>query len=117
MKAKIKSIFTKTKDSYRKLPEKKQHVEFFTALLSVPVLVTVIVLNINSLRAANTKPQAQPTPAPVKEIVYISPQSNDKKETSPSPATTINPEECKKEIGPIEIKSPKEGDTVTENPV
>ena len=41
--------------SYRAIPNKKPYVEFMTALLSIPVLLTVVLLNLNTLRDKDTK--------------------------------------------------------------
>ena len=103
--------------SYRNLPGKKQYIEFFTALLSVPVLLTVILLNINNLSGNNAKKEE---PAKGERIIIAVPSvvtpsknqtiENETQDESPS-------DECKKEIGPIEIISPKEGVIVDYNPV
>ena len=52
---KFKKWLKKALFSYRALPDKKQYVEFFTALLTVPMLLTVIILNFNNLQGANKK--------------------------------------------------------------
>ena len=38
------------KSWYRALPDKKRYIEFVTALLTVPVLITVLISNFNSLK-------------------------------------------------------------------
>lgn len=90
--------------SFTKLPDKKRYLELVTALLSVPVLATAILLNFNNL-----KPKAEPSPTPTiqEKIVYISPS----KEAEPTQAA------CKKGIAPLEITSPSEDETVSDNPV
>ncbi|MDP3941329.1 MAG: hypothetical protein Q8Q49_03415 [bacterium] len=104
--------------SYRSLPDKKKYVEFFTAILTVPVLLTVIILNLSSL-----KKEEQPNPTPQVEqpkIVITLPEQPSTK-TIPSDGRqnpTATPQQaCKKEIGPIEISTPEEGDVVTDNPI
>ncbi len=96
--------------SYRTLPHKKQYLEFFTALLSIPVLLTVILLNLNSLKALKN-----PTPPSNQmEKIYVTiPGSGEKVEKQAN--GTQAP--CKQEIGPIDIISPKEGEIVYDNPV
>lgn len=130
MKEQMQKILQKTRSTYRTLPDKKQYIEFFTALLSVPVLLTVILLNVNNLRST-AKPAAVPTaPTPVKEIIYVSPQNNSvattkntgNTATSPLVAATSAPTPttspvCDKSIGQIDIKTPAENDTITDNPV
>lgn len=113
---KVKHFVKKARYSYRGLPDKKQYVEFFTAILTVPVLLTVIILNLNNLRANNKA--NQPTPAPVapKTIVVTVPVAN-QNENSNFRQTQISPEVCKKGIGPISIDFPEESAVVTDNPI
>lgn len=95
--------------SYRSIPNKKPYVEFLTALLSVPVLLTVILINLNALRGDKAK---TPTPTPAVEKIYVT--------TAPGTSTNAtNPtnDDCKKQVGPISITSPDEGETITDNPV
>ena len=95
---------------YRNLPESKKYIEFFSAILGVPVLLTVLILNYNNLKGGNNQPTPIPTP---KSSVTIIPVTVDK---SASPTPTSVPE-CKKEVGPIEISSPTEDQTVTQSPI
>lgn len=113
------NIFEKTGDWYKSLPDKKKYVEFLTAILTVPVLLTVIITNVNNINSKNKTDQE-----PVKKeekIVYVSPQKeviaekNEKSSESVTPS--ISNTECKKEVGPVEIISPEEGETVSKNPV
>lgn len=113
-KRSFKEFLKKAKYSYRSLPDKKQYVEFFTALLTVPVLLTVIILNVSNLLA--NKEKEVPTPTPVKQIIYVSPTTNTDEEEDLTPTPTVSTE-CKKEIGPISIDTPRENETVTDNPV
>ena len=121
---KVASLSKKILLSTRNIPEKKTYIEFFTALLSVPVLITVIMLNVNNLKNTN-KSTPQP-PAQKEEKIYIpvtatqSTGKNSIPQASNTPAQTISitpaSEACKPEIGPVSISSPAEGDTVTDNP-
>ncbi len=79
-----------------------------TALLTIPVLLTVLLLNWGNLKGDKKE---EPTPQ-VRETVKI--VTVEPKETTPIPTAG---EQCKKEVGPVEISSPKEGETVTSNPV
>lgn len=98
--------------SYRKIPDKKPYIEFVTAILSIPVLLTVILLNLNSLTGTKDKEaKDSSTPAP-QTVVITAPASN-----NTNTATSEKEEECTPEIGPIEITAPEEGETVTDNPV
>lgn len=112
---KVKFLIKKARYSYRGLPDKKQYVEFFTAVLTVPVLLTVIILNLNNLRA-NKANQPTPAPIPAKTIVVTVPVA-DPNDTAGTNQTQPSPEACKKGIGPISIDFPEEGDVVTDNPV
>lgn len=106
MKEKVKKLLF----SYRTLPDKKQYVEFFTAILTVPVLLTVIILNLNNLKENKTREKDAPKET-IRQIV-ISPSFQAEKK---SIDTTDTP--CKKEIGPVTISYPQENDVVPENPV
>ena len=101
-------MIEKFKKWYRGLPDKKRYIELISALLTIPVLLTVLLLNWDNLKGEKKE---EPTPQ-VKETVKI--VTIGQKETSPIP--TVG-EQCKKEVGPVEISSPKEGETVTSNPV
>jgi len=126
--------------SYRLLPEKKQYIEFFSAILTIPVLVTVILLNLNNLNSVNKNNDADS-----KSSSEASQQANNSKSdsatvntasntisqnTSASQATTDSQDasgdesesdltraQCKPEIGPISITSPQEDEVITDNPV
>ncbi len=116
MLEKIKLFFKKIIIKSKKIPDQKQYIEFITALLSIPVLLTVILLNYNNLngqKQAVKTTSIQPTP----KIIYVSPDTNSSGVTAPpiSPTTTITP--CRAGIGNITIASPDEGETVSDNPV
>lgn len=110
MKA-INDLKEKIKKWYRELPDKKKHVELLTALLSVPVLITVILINLGNLNQNKNKQPSSPTTPIQIEIKTPSPQI--------SVTSTQNPTfgECKKEVGPVSIESPEENETITNNPV
>ncbi|MBP6882124.1 MAG: hypothetical protein KBC15_01050 [Candidatus Levybacteria bacterium] len=95
--------------SYRSLPDKKQYVEFFTAVLSVPVLLTVIILNVNNL---NSKKDDSKDTKDVAPIVVTVPA-----EKSNSVITQTTSAACEKGIGPISISSPAANEVVEDNPV
>ena len=114
---KVKRSLKKALRSYRHLPDKKQYVEFFTALLSVPVLLTVILINLNNL---NPKKSVVPTPTPTqqeKTIIVSLPPGNQSGNTQITPQPNVTSEPCNKQLAPVTITSPDEGDTVTDNPV
>lgn len=107
--------------AYTNLPDKKRYIEFFTALLSVPVMLTVIILNLNNLRGAN-KPAPQPQTKEVPIFITTQPDHNSDDRSQPvesnANTTTAQPsQECKKDIGPISIDYPQEGAIVNDNPL
>jgi hypothetical protein len=105
----FKDTLEKIKNWYRTLPDKKRHVEFITALLTVPVLLTVLISNLGNINR-DKKNQITPTPvAPTEKIIVIQP-------SVPVTLSPTNPE-CKKEVGPVKITSPAEGQLVNSNPV
>ena len=95
----------KIKRFLNKVP-KKHHIEFITALLSIPVLLTVILLNLNNL---NQKKEVEPTPKPNQIIISLPPQKN--------PTAMPTKPECKPGLGEVSISNPEEDDTVTDNPI
>lgn len=112
---KMKKRLLKVLSSVKKAPDRKHYLEFITAALSIPVLLTVILVNINNLNAS--KKEVTPTPVITSEpreiIIREGSSSNIPLEKAPSVTSEI----CKKEVGPISISSPKEGSTVSDNPV
>jgi len=108
---KIKQFFRKTKRSYRALPDKKQYIEFFTAALTVPVLITVIIINLNNLKTNKTpSPQPQSSERP---IVVNVPDSKGNNTVIQQPSNAA----CIKGIGPVSIDYPEESDIVNDNPI
>src|SRR6185369_3907080 len=98
--------------SYRKIPDKKPYIEFVTAILSIPVLLTVILLNFNALRSDKKDTNSNNNNTP-RTVVITAPGSNNQSNSNPN----AKQEECTPEVGPVTITSPDEGDTVTDNPV
>jgi hypothetical protein len=98
--------------------EKKPYLELITALLSIPVLITVIILNFTNLKNLG-KPAVTPTPAANAGYggnngnFFAAPINRQPRPTAPA----LTQEACNKSLGPISITSPSEGDTVADNPV
>ncbi len=113
MKA-INDLKDKIKKWYRALPDKKKYIEFFTAFLSVPVLITVILINLGNLNQNKNKQTTSPVSTPI-QIEIKTPTLPPL--VSSTPSLTPTSSECKKEVGPVSIESPDEGETVTNNPV
>ena len=108
---------------YRGLPDKKRYLEFVTALLTIPVLLTVLINNTYNLQnqhkivasPAPTIPAASKSPVnnPTPTIIFV-PVSTPSSPlvASPSPA-----KECVKGVGPVAISYPDENDLISSNPV
>lgn len=133
------------KEWIKDLPEKKQYIDFLTATMSVPILITVIVTNVSNLTHKNETKAAdhviQQAPSPiVSEVIKIVPVAvnsdsvNDSSKSvlsastsaTPIPQVTVakisqdyspTPHICKKEVGPVSIISPAESEVITNNPV
>lgn len=86
---------------------RKIHLDWLISILSIPVLFTAIVINWGNL----THKAPAPTVASPSPQVIVVPQTNtnNNQETSPS--------SCTKNVGPITISSPTEGQAVNDNPV
>ncbi len=107
-------IIKKFKKWLRQAPERKVYIEVITAMLTVPVLITVLITNLNNL---NSKKDPAPTEPSKQEIILREvPSKNNPPQTSATEKKQ-DPETCKKEIGPISISYPQEGQTVDENPL
>lgn len=77
---------------YRDLPDKKRYLEFISAFLSIPVLVTVVVLNLRSLNARNESIQLPPAPTQVIIREIVVPAVNEVTTTPlPSASPTLTP--------------------------
>lgn len=107
---KQQNFLTRFLTSYRKIPDKKPYIEFVTAILSIPVLLTVILLNLNTLTGNKDKDTKSEEKTP-QTIVVTAPDSNNTQNT------TTKDEECTPEVGNISITSPDEDEIVTDNPV
>ncbi|HSW97865.1 MAG TPA: hypothetical protein VLF89_08625 [Candidatus Saccharimonadales bacterium] len=105
------------KEKIRKLPDKKPHLDFIAAILTIPLLVLTLYLNISNLKnKGNTNITPTPTPTPVSTLATSTPAVTRIVITA-TPQPTANTNSCVKDIGPISIDSPSEGQTVSENPV
>jgi hypothetical protein len=110
--------FERLRKWYQAMPDKKRYLEFFTALLTIPVLLTVLLSNISNLQ--NSKNTTKATPTPTMSTPSPSTAPVDKPSITPvittSPTPTPGPE-CIKQIGPVSIVYPTEGAIVNTNPV
>lgn len=102
---------------YRNLPEKKRYMEFLTAFLTIPVLLTVIITNVRNLQQTG-KPNNLPTPNPtVKPMISESPNYPSVSPTQSTNTPTPAQNQCKPVIGPVEIIYPAENEIVTSDPI
>ncbi len=118
----MKQVIKKFRDWYHNLPEKKKYVEFISALLTIPVLMTVILINFGSLAERNKSKQPLPTTTPTQTVIPIQIIKEEKLipiTTIPAQSTQLNPTSsvCNKNIPPIEIVSPQENEVVMKDSV
>lgn len=108
-------IIERIKKWYRGLPDKKRYLEFITAFLTIPVLLTVLLNNVSNIqKQSNLTPTPTNTsipmtispPIPTREILSNTPSSTPAQETA-----------CKKEVGPMDILYPNDQDQVSGNPI
>lgn len=105
-------LLKKIRKFYKELPDKKPYIEFITAFLSIPVLTTVIILNINNLRGSS---KSSPVPQPVS---YLSPVEKIIMVTgSQTPVKISDTKSCNKNLPTVDISYPKENDTISDNPI
>jgi hypothetical protein len=97
------------KHGLKEFHTKKPQVEFFTALLTVPVLLTVIILNVNNLKGNNSNKDSE------KNQTIVITQPGNPNTADKEPVVTI--ETCKEGIGKVTIVNPQENETVSDNPV
>lgn len=126
------------KDWVKNLPERKKYIDVVTAIMSVPILLTVMMTNITNLAHKNETNASEKKPTPViSEVIKVVPievhttsTTSQKIEVTNTPTPTIevnknvsvtaNPTlflSCKKEVGPASIVSPSENETVKNDPV
>ena len=122
MREQLITMLEKFRHWYRILPDKKRYLEFVTALLTIPVLLTVIYTNMVRIRE-DKKSNTTPTPEKSEKIVIIREDENKENEKSntPTPVPTLDlsptqtTKECKKEVGPVKISSPSEEEIVQDD--
>lgn len=109
-----KKIASKKKEN--KLLKNKPYIEFLTAFLSIPVMITVMLLNFNSLKNLNAKPTPSPLPGVNTQAGFFAEPIGAETPEEPTP-DGATPEPCLRGLGPVTITTPDENDVVTENPV
>ena len=125
----MKPIFNQIKTWYHNLPDKKKYLELISAALTVPMLLTVIIINLNNINGQKTAktesdhPSITDTPiqvvitqtTPEEKLLTSANQPSPTTTTTPTPTLTPSPTttSCLPEIGPIEIISPREDEIIT----
>lgn len=116
VKSTKKETTPKKKTVGSKIIKKKPYFEFVTAFLSIPVLITVLLLNVNTLKGINN---AKVTPTPglggVNSAGFFAQPVGDAEVSQTAASLTQAP--CEKGLGPVSISSPNEDDKVEDNPV
>ena len=97
--------FHRTKAIVKKLPAAKPHLDLLAAILTIPVLITVIILNFGNL--SKTNKTISPTPEVQTKTVI---------EKVPVTASTTSSPNCTPGIGNLSIDDPQEGESVSANP-
>jgi hypothetical protein len=106
---KFKQKLNNIKHGLKEFHTKKPQLEFFTALLTIPVLLTVIILNLNNLKGNNSNKDSENN----QTIVITQPDNPDTTDKKPE----VTNEACKEGIGEVTILNPEENETVSDNPV
>ena len=103
-------FINKFKQGFKNYPNKKPYLEFFTALLTIPVLLTVVAVNYNNLKGGNNN-----NPKQASTIVVTQPPiaNNEPSERE----VVVTKDACKEGLGDIAILSPEENEEVSGNPV
>lgn len=101
----------RTKALVRRIPAAKPHLDLLAALLTIPVLITVIILNFSNLsKITKTTATPSPTQSPqIQTIIEKVPVS-----TTANPTSSV---QCVPGIGALSIDDPKENDSKSINPV
>jgi hypothetical protein len=116
---KAKNTQKAKKRKLERIYEKKPIIEFIVAVLSIPSILLLLLLNLKAL-TNNSNVKLTPTPSGAISVpgtntsFYSRPVTREPKPTKP-PDETQTP--CIKGLGPVSITTPAEGDTVTANPV
>lgn len=113
-------MLQKVRQFSQRLPDKKRYFEFVTALLTIPVMLTVLITNVNNLQSQQKSAVPTPPTASLSAGAGAAPTASPRP-TRPSatgtPTPTVNPAQCKREIGPVSIINPDQDQTVTGDPV
>jgi len=104
------------------LYDKKPLIELIVAILSIPSLILLVLLNYNSLRNLNKSSEPTPTPSANSTAPTVNTSMPNFFTASitrtPHPTEILNASQapCNKRLGPVTITYPSEGSTVNTNP-
>lgn len=126
----MKKKLAKIKNWFHSLVDRKKYLEIVSAFLTIPMLITVIIVNTNNIKNQKNRQTPDSGTTPIQVIITGNPQEDTispKQETLPldrvtptaPPTSTPTPTSvsCLQEIGPIDINSPQEGEIITTNNV
>lgn len=108
---KIKESAKKSLMQVAKARVRKIHLDYIAGLLTIPVLVTAVVINLNNLNA-NKKPAAAVNSAPSPQVIVVPASSG-----ATTQQNTSSTQSCQKTVGPTVITFPQEGQSIADNPV
>lgn len=115
----MKTVLFKGLTWLRGAPNRKHQLDFIAGLLSIPVLLSVIVLNYSNIQNSKENEREEAKPTPVERIIVVSKDTEKPEPTlkSDTPTPIAAQISCKKSVGPISISYPAEGAVVKDNPV
>lgn len=96
----------------------KVHFDYIAGMLTIPVLISAILLNYGNIAGRqDSKTSSQPTGT--EKVIVVPEKQTEVQVIQPTQVSSSSstPQVCQKSIGPIEISSPEEGETVSSNPV
>ena len=107
---KIKKWWVSLPKKWNALPDKKRYIELITAALSVPMMLTIILVNMNNIKSQKEKTVTETASTTPIQVIIDSPTNTF---TNITPTIIPTKAECKKDIGNIEIISPQEDEIIT----
>lgn len=106
----MRQVGHKVKKTLEWLPAIKPHLDLLAGILTIPVLLTVIILNFSNLSKEN-KP-ATPAPSAINSTQPVTVV-----QIHPTNVPVVSSATCQPTIGPLSITYPAEGQTVSNNPL
>ncbi len=104
--------------SISRLPDKKKYFELITAVLSIPVLLSVILLNYTNIQNQRNPKDTDTSPTPAIITIIQERDNPSNTNTGSNPQNTVpSNTDCIPEVGPVTITSPEAGETTDANPL